>query len=104
MTIKEIRNTIQTLNWNRRDATGGTSEENLRTRLDVVLAPHIAAVRALKIPARFAEDIQHQVEALGYADRVLTQWQENQVPEVTPPAEANRRLQVWQVLAGGTPE
>jgi hypothetical protein len=78
MKIAEIRNTIDSLNWARQDATGGTATENRRTRLDVCLAPHIAAVKALVIPERFTRDIERQQNALQHAETVLARWSESQ--------------------------
>ena len=76
MKITEIRDTIQTLNWVRRDSTGGTREENIRTNLPALLAPHIAKVLALAIPARFARDIESKADALDAAAYVLDRWNE----------------------------
>jgi hypothetical protein len=78
MSISKIRETIQSLNWNRQDATGGTHEENKRTNLPAVLAPHIAAVTALEIPARFVRDIEAKSWALHAAKLVLEKWNANQ--------------------------
>ena len=78
MSISKIRETIQSLNWNRQDATGGTREENKRTNLPAVLAPHIAAVTALEIPARFARDIEAKKCALHAAKLVIEKWNANQ--------------------------
>lgn len=78
MKIAEIRNVIDSLNWARQEFTGGTRTENRRTRLDTILAPNIAAVKALEIPARFARDIQSQQDALRYAESALARWSESQ--------------------------
>ena len=42
MKINQIRQTIEALKWNRINAVGGTFEENKRTNLPAILAPHIA--------------------------------------------------------------
>ena len=78
MKINEIRDTIQTLNWVRRDSTGGTAEENKRTQLPAVLAPYIAKVLALAIPARFTRDIESKADALDAAATVIARWHELQ--------------------------
>ena len=72
--IKAIREAIETLNWIRRDSTGGTVEENKRTELASILAPHIAKVAALEIPARFARDIESQASAIEYANAAIARW------------------------------
>ncbi len=76
--IKVARETIQTLNWVRTDRTGGTSEENKRCRLPEELAPYIAKVEALEIPARFARDIEDKAHALRAAAAVIERWRERQ--------------------------
>jgi len=78
MQINQIRETIEALNWNRKDATGGTREENKRTNLPALLAPHIAAVSALEIPARFVRDIESRAWALEAAAMVIERWHNNQ--------------------------
>lgn len=83
MRIAEIRATIDTLNWNRMDATGGTRNENQRCDLPARLAPHIAAVQALVIPPRFTRDIERQREAIEYAHRVIARWALSQLPQPT---------------------
>ena len=77
MTIKEIRETIRDLNWVRIDLIGGTSEDNKRTQLPSRLAPYIAAVEALWIPARFANDIENRQAALARADTAIAKWHAN---------------------------
>jgi len=78
MSISKIREAIETLNWNRKDATGGTAEENKRTNLPVILAPRIAAVSALEIPARFTRDIEAKSWALHAANLVIEKWNAKQ--------------------------
>lgn len=80
MKIDEIREAIDELNWARKEYTGGTRDENRRTRLDAALAPHIAAVKALAIPSRFVRDIECQQEALRCAESSLARWAESQGP------------------------
>lgn len=77
MKISDIREAIDALNWNRIDATGGTVEENKRTPLPIILEPHIATVRALEIPPKFARDIEMQREQLEYAARAIARWHDN---------------------------
>ena len=77
MKISDIRVTIDCLRWHRVDATGGTVDENKRTQLPKILAPHIATVRALEIPPRFARDIEMQREQLEYAARAIARWHDN---------------------------
>jgi len=77
MKINQIRQTIETLKWNRQDAGGGTMEENKRTNLPAILAPHIAAVTALEIPARFARDVENRAWELTAAARVIERWMKN---------------------------
>jgi|TARA_R110002096_G_scaffold55026_3_gene141593 hypothetical protein len=74
MKIAQIREAIDTLNWNRHDATGGTPDENQRTDLPTRLAPHIAIVKALKISPRFVRDLQNQASALQHANTVIVRW------------------------------
>ena len=76
--ITQIRAAIETLNWNRRDATGGTVDENKRTQLPTILAPHIAKVKALDIPARFTRDIENRAHALEAAAAVIERWNAKQ--------------------------
>lgn len=78
MKISEIRNVIDSLNWARKEFTGGTSTENRRARLDTILAPHIEAVKALEIAPRFARDIQSQQDAIRYAESALARWSASQ--------------------------
>lgn len=73
MKTKEIRETIARLNWNRQDATGGTRDENLRTNLPAVLAPHIAAA-ALEIPPRFLRNIEGRSHAIQRAKLAIERW------------------------------
>ena len=77
MTIAQIRDAIETLNWVRMDATGGTPIENLRTNLPERLAPYIAAVESLVIAPRFYREIQRRKTALWYAEKVIAQWHRN---------------------------
>ena len=74
MTIAEIRDAIRTANWNRRDATGGTREENARTNLPAVLLPHLATLEALEIPPRFGRDIEDRASAIAGINAVLARW------------------------------
>lgn len=83
MKINEIRDAIQTLNWVRRDSTGGTVEENKRTNLPALLAPHVAKVLALAIPTRFARDIESKADALDAAATVIARWHELQPATAT---------------------
>lgn len=78
MSINEIREKLDALRWHRMDATGGTREENRRTRLPAILAPHIAAVEALQIPRRFHADIERREWELEAAANVLTRWRATQ--------------------------
>ena len=74
MKIKEIRDTIARLNWNRQDATGGTRDENRRTNLPIILASHITAVEALEIPPRFLRDIEDRSHAIQRAKLAIERW------------------------------
>ena len=74
MNINQIRQTIEALKWNRINAGGGTVEENKRTNLPAILAPHIAEVAALQIPTRFARDIENRAWELDAASRVIARW------------------------------
>lgn len=76
MPIAKQRSIIDQLNWARGWHTGGTSEENARCNLPEALAPYVAAVEALDIPARFADDIERRSTALKHAANVIAQWQE----------------------------
>lgn len=78
MKIGEIRSVIETANWNRMDATGGTTEENRRTRLPVVLLPHLEKLKALQIPARFVRDIENRDSAIKAIHAALARWEANQ--------------------------
>lgn len=77
-TIAQIRDAIQTLNWVRRDATGGTREENKRTNLPLALGSHIARVTALVIQSRFTRGIESRTDSLDAAATVLARWEANQ--------------------------
>lgn len=77
MTIKEIRATIDALNWARQYFQGGTREENNRCEFAKVIADYVRNVRELVIPARFGHDITRRQEALDYAERAITRWQAN---------------------------
>jgi len=83
MRIAEIRATIDTLNWNRMDATGGTRNENQRCDLPARLAPHLAAVMLLQIPPRFTRDIESRQNAIDAAHTVLKRWALSQLPQPT---------------------
>lgn len=85
MKIKQIRDIIRRLNWNRQDATGGTPNENRRTNLPAVLAPHIAAVEALEIPPRFARDIEDRLHALRSARLAIERWHANAMTQPSRP-------------------
>lgn len=76
--IAEIRKTIRHLAWARQWHQGGTADENRRADLPALLAPTIAEVRALDIPARFAADIALRDEALVLADATLARWRASQ--------------------------
>ena len=78
MKISTIRETIDALRWNRNDSTGGTVEENRRTRLPAILAPHVAAVESLVIPPRFAKEIARRAWELEAAATVTARWQASQ--------------------------
>lgn len=86
MRIAEIRNAIRTANWNRRDATGGTREENARTNLPAILLPHVATLEALEIPLRFARDIEDRATAIAGITAVLARW--NAARDVVAPLPA----------------
>lgn len=76
MKISKIREAIESLNWNRHNATGGTVDENNRTNLPEILAPHIAAVSALEIAARFSSEIESHAFALEAAKKSIARWHE----------------------------
>lgn len=79
MTIAKKRELIDRLVWAISYNTGGTVSENKRTRLDVSLAGHIAAVEALEIAPRFARDIERKNNAIESANRALARWRANQL-------------------------
>jgi len=83
MRIADIRSAIDSLNWNRQDATGGTRNENRRTNLPERLAPHIATVQNLVIPDRFKRDIENKRHALDAAKNVIYRWAMSQVEQPT---------------------
>jgi len=74
MKIADIRSTIESLNWSRQNATGGTRDENKRTDLAAILAPRIVAVQNLVIPERFTRDIENRRHALDAANNVIYRW------------------------------
>ncbi len=86
VSIVKIRETIQALDWARDHHTGGTTEENKKTRLPELLAPYIAKVEALVIPARFAHDLGQQARALRSAAAVIERWRERQTEPEAPGA------------------
>lgn len=73
-TIAQIRNTIEACNWVRKDVTGGTQAEFKRCDVPAHMAPHIAAVRALVIPARFQREIEGQAWAVECAEKTISRW------------------------------
>ena len=92
MKIAEIRDTIDRLNNIRNWLSGGTHEENTRTRFDEGLAPYIAEVEALQIPARFAKDIERRADALKYAAAAIERWKTWQTPPAPTPAPQTNGL------------
>lgn len=74
--IAQIRQVIDACNWSRNDLGGATPAEFLKMDVAARMAPHIAAVRALEVPARFARDVVRAAEAIEYAERVVARWNE----------------------------
>lgn len=82
MSIKEIRDVIDTANWLRNDLTGCTREEFRKQAVGPRLREHIAKLQALVIPARFAADIEHARIAIERAETVIARWEQAQEPTV----------------------
>ena len=74
MKIAEIREAIDTLNWNRIDLSGATREEFKRMNVPDRLTPHIAKCEALEIPARFVRDIESCNNAIDRAKAMILRW------------------------------
>tara|TARA_R110000803_G_scaffold32357_7_gene71400 strand:- start:715 stop:1140 length:426 start_codon:yes stop_codon:yes gene_type:complete len=98
MNIAQTRDAIDTLNWNRMDATGGTPTENQRTDLPARLAPHIAIVEALQIPKRFTREIQRQADAIKDANAVIERWQDCRTEPETLRMTRNVAFELWTAL------
>lgn len=75
MTIAQIRDTIQSVRWTRNHLVGGTSEEFARQLVGPVLAEKIKELRALNIPARFADDIARRDEEIEFCNNVIGRWE-----------------------------
>lgn len=75
MTISQIRNTIESCNWNRQDLGGATAEEFKRCNVPARLGRHIDAVRALVITPRFARDIKGKAWAIECAEKTIARWE-----------------------------
>lgn len=78
MKISTIRETLDSIRWTRQEFTGGTVEENRRTRLPAILAPHVTAVESLVIAPRFAKEIERRAWELEAAATVIARWQSSQ--------------------------
>ena len=84
MKIEEIRNAIDSLNWNRSDLNGATREEFIRMNVRDRLNKHIENVRALEINPRFSRDIAGAQYAIESALKMIEKWESMQpVIEVT---------------------
>ena len=75
--IATFRDAVGTLNWNRNDLSGATSEEYKRMDVPGRLGKYIAAVEAL-IPLlhpRFSEDLRHALVSIERAQGTVSRWQ-----------------------------
>jgi ankyrin repeat protein len=74
MKIAEIREVIDTLNWNRADLSGATRDELKRMDVPARLSPLIEKCEALEIPARFPRDIQNCNNAVDRGKAAILRW------------------------------
>lgn len=73
--IAELRSVIESARWSRHDLGGATSGEFVRMDVGTRLGAHIAALDALKIPARFVADEARRLEEIEFCRRVVARWQ-----------------------------
>lgn len=78
MKIAEIRDVIDHANWSRRDLTGGTSDEFRRQDVGRRLGEHLGKLKALVIPARFAQDIVNRASEINGCEAVIARWNDTQ--------------------------
>lgn len=74
MTIKEIRLIIRCLAWVRNDLHGHLPHEFKARNVPEVFADQLAAAKALKIPARFADDISARNWEVERAEAMIARW------------------------------
>lgn len=87
--IAEIHRVIDSCNWSRNDLGGATRSEFKAMNVPARLNPHIDAVRALQIPARFKRDIENQANAIEYAKKTIERWHAMQDQPQPPSAPDN---------------
>ena len=75
--IATFRDAVDTLNWNRNDLSGATTEEYKRMDVPGRLGKSIAAVQALipQLHPRFAEDLRHALVSIERAQGTVDRWQ-----------------------------
>ncbi len=97
MKIAEIREAINTLDWNRSDLYGATRDEFKRMDVATRLNKHIAICEALEIKPRFARDIEDCASALKRAKEMVERWKRLQDPQepTTFEAKSERTLKVY---------
>jgi hypothetical protein len=89
MKIAEIRHLIDCCNWRRHDFSGHTREEFVRANVGEAMGEHIAKLRALEIPPRFARDIQARDSAIEYAQKQIDRWNEMRAEQAAAPAKVS---------------
>lgn len=90
MPIAEIRRIIEGLNWSRLDLGGATRDEYRKMNVRERLERRIAAVHALVIPPRFADDVADAAEAIERAEKEIAKWEAMQ--SAPTPARIGRQL------------
>lgn len=85
MKISEIRDAIDTLNWNRSDLYGATKDEFRRMDVETRLMEHINICKSLDIKSRFARDIENCETAIRRALDMVKRWKATQ--EIKPSFE-----------------
>lgn len=84
MRIADIRSAIDSAAWCVRDFQGHTREEFARADVPGSLGRHIAALQALDIAERFAQDRERRDYQIGACQRMIARWHETRC--ITGPA------------------
>jgi len=77
MKISEFRESVDALNWNRRDLSGATRQEFVAMDVRARLERHIAIVGSLLplVRPRFADDVAHATAAIEAAQATIVRWE-----------------------------